>query len=414
MPRPGRKGTILIEHPAEDSSPALNQRRALLAGMGGLAAGAFLAGAARTAHAGPLDPPPGPIAPTPGPEPRTPIGPETTPGDANNTFRITQPGSYYLAGNIVGEAGKVGILIEASDVRLDLNGFSLLGVPGAPLGILAVGISFVGICNGTVRGFGTGIESPSTQGVCSLRDVVVAGSAASGILVNNGRLSGCSAIGNAADGFAPGGSSTLLDCIALQNAGGGFVLNNNASLERCVAAENASQGFRANGNAAFYGCAASGNANGFFASAAATLQDCIATDNSQSGIVVSGSNPGGVIRGCTARFNQSDGIVVSGGTLVHGNTLYRNGTGSAGIRVTGPDNRIEANNCIRAGIGIQITTSGNLIIGNSCSGNTTNYSIVAGNRYGPVVNLTPGGTPAVNGNFADDTTSSHPWANFAY
>ena len=55
-------------------------------------------------------------------EARTIINAANTPGDANNTFIISQAGSYYLTGNITGESGKNGISIQAEDVTLDLNG----------------------------------------------------------------------------------------------------------------------------------------------------------------------------------------------------------------------------------------------------------------------------------------------------
>src|SRR3989304_4869431 len=73
----------------------------------------------RPVSAGDLNPPPGPITPTQ----RTPIGANTTPGDADSLFMITQPGSYYLTGNIIGVSGKFGIEINASGVTLDLMGF---------------------------------------------------------------------------------------------------------------------------------------------------------------------------------------------------------------------------------------------------------------------------------------------------
>src|SRR5690606_18106937 len=92
----------------------------------------ILAGAA---VAGPLNPPAGPVAPTHKTltevEPRTPINAANTPGDADSVYRIFQPGSYYLTGNIVGQAGKRGIEIASSNVTLDLNGFALQGVPGS-------------------------------------------------------------------------------------------------------------------------------------------------------------------------------------------------------------------------------------------------------------------------------------------
>src|SRR6478672_7546607 len=79
--------------------------------------------------------PPGPPAPTMKTldqvEARTPVDAAHTPGDASNLFIISQPGAYYLTGNITGVAGKAGIKITANDVTLDLNGFALVGPGGS-------------------------------------------------------------------------------------------------------------------------------------------------------------------------------------------------------------------------------------------------------------------------------------------
>ena len=89
-------------------------------------------------YAGPLNPPAGPVTSTyktlTEVEPRIAINATNTPGDAigdpsPSLFKITQPGSYYLTGNITGVEDTHGIEIVASGVTLDLNGFDLLGVP---------------------------------------------------------------------------------------------------------------------------------------------------------------------------------------------------------------------------------------------------------------------------------------------
>lgn len=59
-------------------------------------------------------------------EARTPVDAAHAPGNATNQFIISQPGSCYLTGNINGVSGKNGILISASGVTIDLNGFNLL------------------------------------------------------------------------------------------------------------------------------------------------------------------------------------------------------------------------------------------------------------------------------------------------
>jgi len=78
-------------------------------------AGLFIA---YSAWAGPLDPPAGPVTSTyktlTEVEPRTAINTTNTPGDADSLFKITQPGSYYLTGNITGVAAKHGIEIAVA------------------------------------------------------------------------------------------------------------------------------------------------------------------------------------------------------------------------------------------------------------------------------------------------------------
>jgi hypothetical protein len=87
---------------------------------GALAVGPLLGGAV-VSVAGPLSPPGGPVASTyktlSEVEPRTAVSLANTPGDADSLFKITQPGSYYLTGNIVGVAGKHGVEIAAAASR---------------------------------------------------------------------------------------------------------------------------------------------------------------------------------------------------------------------------------------------------------------------------------------------------------
>src|SRR5437588_12623981 len=60
-------------------------------------------------------------------EPRTPI--------SSLPYTVTNGGSYYLTANLTGVALQSGITIQADDVTLDLNGFTLIGVPTSSSGI---------------------------------------------------------------------------------------------------------------------------------------------------------------------------------------------------------------------------------------------------------------------------------------
>lgn len=167
------------------NAPVAADRRALLAGISGLAAGALLAGA-KTAHAGPLTPPPGPVASTPGPEPRIAINAANTPGNASATFRIIQPGSYYLEGNVQGEPGKHGIEIFASGVTVDLRGFSILN--SGLEGISSAGArGSIRIHDGHIRSARTGINLAGSVGII-VQNITVTACAGSGIIVGRGAI----------------------------------------------------------------------------------------------------------------------------------------------------------------------------------------------------------------------------------
>jgi hypothetical protein len=114
------------------------------------------------ARAGDMTPPgaPGPTMKTLDEvEARIPVGPLTTPGDSVSVYQITQPGSYYLTGDVIGQAGKAGIEIACADVYLDLNGYAVRGVAGATIGINVPGwVAGGAIRNGLVTDWpGSGV-----------------------------------------------------------------------------------------------------------------------------------------------------------------------------------------------------------------------------------------------------------------
>ncbi len=83
----------------------------------------------------------GPIAPSAAPAPtmktlaqieaRTAIPASPTVSIAGPHFTISQPGSYYLTGNVQDASGN-GINIDSSNVTLDLNGFALISTTVSP------------------------------------------------------------------------------------------------------------------------------------------------------------------------------------------------------------------------------------------------------------------------------------------
>jgi len=349
-----------------------------------IAAAALTLTAAGLLFAGPLDPPAGPVTSTyktlQEVEPRIAISATNTPGDANSLFKITQPGSYYLTGNITGVVGRHGVEIAASGVTLDLMGFDLVGIPGMGAfdGVSATvgSLTNITIRNGSVRGWGDeGVDLGT----------------------------------NVADNPA------VIDVRASGNTGTGITIGNGGTITGCTAFDNTGNGISAGFGSTITGCSASFNiANGISTSAGCTITGCTAVGNTGTGI---SSGSACTITGCTAYANTLDGIRVSSGCLVLANTCQSNGLGGdgAGIHAIGSNNRIEGNNCGSADRGIDVDVAGNIIIRNTCSGNTFNWSIAIGNSFGPIV--VAGTNAAVvntNGAVAGNLGSTDPNANFSF
>ncbi len=88
-------------------------------------------------------------------EPR--IAVQTLAGDATSQFLITQPGSYYLTGNINGVSGMAAIAINADHVTLNLGGHALIGVAGATRGVEIRGSrKQIAVRHGSIDAFDTG------------------------------------------------------------------------------------------------------------------------------------------------------------------------------------------------------------------------------------------------------------------
>ncbi|MCA9311597.1 MAG: right-handed parallel beta-helix repeat-containing protein, partial [Phycisphaerales bacterium] len=184
----------------------------------------FLALTASASRAGDLDPPPGPVDSTMKPldvvEPRIPVGPETTPGDIGNQYIITQTGSYYLTGNISGEARKNGIKVLASDVTLDLGGFTLGGAALSDNGIEVDPDALRFTCrNGTLRDWPlTGVMAEEAGDV-RLEGITVATSGGMGIFVYNGIIRDCSVLVAGGSGIYASSRSIIEGC-HVRSAGG--------------------------------------------------------------------------------------------------------------------------------------------------------------------------------------------------
>jgi len=329
-------------------------------------------------------------------EARTPVDASNTPGTSSAQFAITQPGSYYLTANITGVGGvPYGILIEANDVTLDLNGFAMTGLGNGYYGIV---VSVIGanqnivVRNGTLRNWGEGVAAPN--GYCELEQLRVFGSALSGFsLGDHCAVRNCSALNNGNTGILVGSFSQVADCLVSSNASGGIVSSNTCSLKNCTVSGNAATGmtigngcvvadsvvsFNATGISGGSDCSLSGSQasynldDGIDLNNNFNLSQCTANGNGRSG---SGYGfklgNGGTVNNCTASTNES-GFAVWNSCTVNNCTASSNGDG--GILTTGNDCAV--NDCTAS----DNTSYGILVGGNNCTvinctacGNTNDY-----------------------------------------
>jgi hypothetical protein len=290
-------------------------------------------------------------------------------------FVITQPGAYYLAGNLTGVAGAHGIDIQSSYVSLDLNGFVLSGVLGSLDGIRVTGPRIgVRVFNGAVTAWG---QSGVTLGLRScVSDVFASSNGSTGIRVStSGSISQCHAYQNGGDGISAGARSTVVETQSGFNTGDGFDVQGGL-INRCTSDENGGAGIRGG---------------------ASLIENCYVLAGQAGGIVSSA----GVVRGNSVSSCVNGGIVASSDCHIESNVVA-NATGG-GVVVTGIRNVIDGNSVESSSPSFQITGTANLLTRNRCTNGGANpYLIVAGNDYGVIVNPTAG------------FSSSEPFANFSY
>ena len=308
-------------------APGSSGRRALLAGIGGIAAGGLLLSS--RAQAGPLAPPAGAPMPTSKPlgelEPRVAVNDANTPTDGFAAHLISQPGSYYLTSNIAVGLEKAGVLIDASNVTLDLNGFSIIGA-GSSSSAAGVAVASeradVLVHNGFIAECRSAVYGEESAGRVVVRNVHVRDTQFEAIFLNS--------------------QCIVEDCTVID--GGGISLGEGCRVSRCVVQAGA-----------YFGV---------------------------------GTGARSVVEHCQVSGTAQEGITVREGCLVEGNVVR---DCASGIRVAAGSNTLVRGNDVlgNIGIGLRVDTAGNTVSENTVRGNGTNYQFAAGNQLELLISQIP-------------------------
>jgi parallel beta-helix repeat protein len=244
--------------------------------------------------------PPGPPAPSMKTlaqiEPRTPI--------SSLPFTINQAGSYYVTTNLTGVSGQSGIIVQAHNVTIDLNGFELVGVAGAASGILpGASLTNLVVRNGTVRNWpGHG-----------LRVTIVA----------QGLYQGLRLLHNGLGGLSAGVGSIVADCNLEGNVASSLQTSSGSNVRNCVVRTSGGDGIRVGFGTSVIDCVIeeSGD-NGLFTDESCTIRGCSVTLSGLAGI---DAGAGNTVEGSSFGYNGDAGILAGEGTTIKNSTTYANG-----------------------------------------------------------------------------------------
>jgi hypothetical protein len=363
-----------------------------------LTATLFLALLSGWAVAGLLNPPSGAIQGTMKPltdvQPRTAINATNTPADASNVFVISQPGSYYLTGNVAVAAGKNGIKIAASHVTIDLNGFTIYGFAGSQDGITTSNVFQMGIKikNGIVRTFGLdGIDLAGSAVTwpqsAVIEDIQSTDNADHGIRINDGQVRDCIVLKNGDKGLvAIANHSTFVRGITARDNSTGGIYAVLARIQDCVAEANGVTGIHVDNRGDVISCTSNGNSTGFYIGSG-SLRDSTAINNSAAGVYMTGL--------CENNSFRNEGAL-----------------GTIGIRINGtPRTIVKGNQIVGFATGVDAADSNDLIVSNYFTSCTNAINTHSSLRAGTIINAT---TSNVTGNSGGGLGTIDPYANIIH
>jgi hypothetical protein len=248
--------------------------------------------------------------------------------DAGFPVQITKGGSYRLTSNLdlaaAAQPETTGaIFVEASDVNIDLAGFTIAGTnsctrdPGFPV---------TGCDN---EGFANGISNELGSRNITVRNGTVRGMTTRGIALagSGSEVIGVEARDNGGGGIGLGEDALVRDVTAVENGETGVVVLERSSIVRSRTSFNQTHGFQAGSGSSITDSVAVTNDDvGFRAMGATLIKDCVARFNLLNGVVLE-DRTGAVIDSVLVG-NQAEAIACVDGGAVKGSTLDGNVGGS--------------------------------------------------------------------------------------
>ena len=285
-----------------------------------------------------LDPPAGPIEESGRFGTLIELSQETAPGDADSVFKVTEPGSYVLTGDVRVPPLRMGIEIASSGVTIDLNGYSIVGLSSLNTTGISVTRASEGDANFDALTIRNGLITSVNEAVRLAEDVFIPevfSSTATNAQIEGLTIADCGS-GITADGASIARCSITVDDAGIENLLGsvesckvrivdesgrrygirvedGVVLNTTVEI-RSTFGDNGT-GFIVNGSSVS-GCTAVTHGSfstGFaYGTRGASVTNCVARRLSGSNTV--GFNGDGVTTGCAAAryfigFASTDGVV---------------------------------------------------------------------------------------------------------
>lgn len=222
-----------------------------------------------------------------------------TPGDTPGfPATLSQPGSYRLTGNlVVPDRDTTAIQVISDDVSIDLNGFAILGpnvANGFGEGVAASSRANIHVRNGTIRGMGARGLHLGNWAV--VEDIRSQHNSDGAEVGIHSRVSRSSAIANRAAGINVFSKSLVEDCIANQNGEDGIVAGEASRIQGNTATDNGRYGILANG--------------------AVLVLDNTIMDNDDFGIFLGNANAGYAGNTITDNTGSPGGPQVQGGTQI--------------------------------------------------------------------------------------------------